>query len=134
MWPPEVERVVAPLRAAAIEARVEELPRGEDALPTPGTNAVAFDCGGSLVVALVPTDREADPQRVAAAFGRGPARSAAAPPFPYSGAARVLLEQRLLTHETVWVEAGSPRYVLGLEPDVLAHVTRAVPADLTRNG
>jgi prolyl-tRNA editing enzyme YbaK/EbsC (Cys-tRNA(Pro) deacylase) len=32
----------------------------------------------------------------------------------------------------VWVEAGSPRHVLGLNPTVLAQVTRAQAADLSR--
>ena len=134
MWPSEVERVVAPLRAAGIEARLEELPADEDALPPNGARAVAFDCAGRVVVALVPPDREADAEKVAAATGWGPTRRVPAPQFPYAEAAHVLVEQRLLTHETVWVEAGSPRHVLGLEPSVLARLTRANPADLTRNG
>jgi prolyl-tRNA editing enzyme YbaK/EbsC (Cys-tRNA(Pro) deacylase) len=134
MWPPEVERVVAPLRAAALEARVEELPLADDALPPSSARAVAFDCAGRVVVALVPPEQEADPDKIAAAGGLRPIGPAAAPPFPYAEAARVLFEQRLLAHETVWVEAGSPRYVLGLEPDLLVQLTRAVPADLTRNG
>ena len=47
---------------------------------------------------------------------------------------RVLIEQRLLTAETVWLEAGSPRHVLGLDPGVLTQLTRAIPADLTQEG
>ena len=42
--------------------------------------------------------------------------------------------QRLLTAETVWLEAGSPRHVLGLDPGVLTQLTRAIPADLTQEG
>jgi prolyl-tRNA editing enzyme YbaK/EbsC (Cys-tRNA(Pro) deacylase) len=134
MWPPEVERVVAPLRAAGIEARIEELPSGESTFPGPGAHAVAYDCDGRMVVALVPAGGEADLEKVGAAAGCRPFERSARPLFPFDGAARVLIEQRLVTAEIVWVEAGSPRHVLGLEPDVLAHLTRAIPADLTQNG
>jgi prolyl-tRNA editing enzyme YbaK/EbsC (Cys-tRNA(Pro) deacylase) len=134
MWPPEVERVVAPLRAAGIEARIEELPEGETEFPGTGAHAVGYDCDGRLVVALVPDGREADLDKIAAAAGCRPFQRSSTPLFPFDGAARVLIEQRLLTAETVWVEAGSSRHALGLEPDVLAHLTRAVPADLTQNG
>jgi prolyl-tRNA editing enzyme YbaK/EbsC (Cys-tRNA(Pro) deacylase) len=134
MWPPEVERVVSPLRAAGIEARIEELPRAERTFPGPAARAVGYDCDGRLVVALVPASREADTEKVAAAAGCRPFERSAKPLFPFDGAARVLIEQRLLTAEIVWVEAGSPRHVLGLEPSVLAQLTRAVPADLTQNG
>jgi prolyl-tRNA editing enzyme YbaK/EbsC (Cys-tRNA(Pro) deacylase) len=56
------------------------------------------------------------------------------PPFPFAGAERVVVEQRLLTAEIVWLEAGSPRHVLGLDPGVLLQVTRAIPADVTQEG
>jgi prolyl-tRNA editing enzyme YbaK/EbsC (Cys-tRNA(Pro) deacylase) len=134
MWPPEVETIAAPLRAAGIEAQLEELALGEDDFPGEAASAVAFECGDGLVVALVPADREVDTRKVEVAAGCANARRVAPPPFPFEGAARVLLEQRLLAHRTVWLEAGSPRYVLGLEPGVLLHLTRAVAADLTQNG
>ena len=132
MWPPEVERIAAPLRAADVEARLEELAPGEDAFPGAAARAIAYDCDGRTVVALVPTDRDADPDKVAAAAGCRPSTRVAAPPFPFVGTATVVLEQRLLAAETVWLEAGSPRHVLGLDPGVLVHLTRAVPADLTQ--
>jgi prolyl-tRNA editing enzyme YbaK/EbsC (Cys-tRNA(Pro) deacylase) len=134
MWPPDVERIAAPLRAAGIEARIEELAPGEDAFPGAAARAVAYDCDGRTVVALVPVDREPDGGKVGAAAGCRPFSRIAPPPFPFAAAARVLVEQRLLTAETVWLEAGSPRHVLGLDPGVLAHLTRAIPADLTQEG
>jgi hypothetical protein len=134
MWPSEVERVVAPLRAAGVEARVEELPQGEDDAPGPAARAFGYDCDGREVVVLVGADAEPDPAKVAAAAGCRDLRRVPAPPFPFSGAARVLVEQRLLTAVTVWIEAGSPRHFLGLNPGVLAQVTRAVPGDLSREG
>jgi prolyl-tRNA editing enzyme YbaK/EbsC (Cys-tRNA(Pro) deacylase) len=133
MWPAEVEAIAAPLRAAGIEARLEELPRGERDFPGAGATAVAFECGGGIVVALVPAGEEADPRKVAGAAGCEPSARREPPALPFSGT-RVLLEQRLLAHRILWLEAGSPRYVLGLEPAILQRITRATAADLTRNG
>jgi prolyl-tRNA editing enzyme YbaK/EbsC (Cys-tRNA(Pro) deacylase) len=134
VWPPEVETIAAPLRAAGIEARLEELLPGESEFPGAAASAVAYRCDGGTVVALVPVDREADPRKLAAAAGCTPLDRVAPPPFPYREAARVVLEQRLLAERTVWLEAGTPRHVLGLDPGVLRHLTRAEAADLTRNG
>jgi prolyl-tRNA editing enzyme YbaK/EbsC (Cys-tRNA(Pro) deacylase) len=135
MWPPEVEQVAAPLRAAGIEARLEELAPGETELPRAAARAVAYECDGRAVVALVPAQEDADTAKVRAAAGcRGAPAVTATPPFPFTAAARVLVEQRLLVAQTVWLEAGSPRHVLGLEPGVLTSLTRAIPADLTQNG
>ncbi len=135
MWPDEVERIAAPLRAAGVEARLEELAPGERAFPGVAARAVAYDCDGRDVVALVEASAEPDPVKVARAAGARLARpSDRTPAFPFEHAARVLLEQLLLTGETVWVEAGSPRHFLGLSPTVLAQVTRAAAADLSREG
>jgi hypothetical protein len=134
MWPPEVERIAAPLRAAGVEARLEELPRGEEAFPGPAARPVAYACDGRIVVVLVPAGREPDARKVAAAAGCSPTSRVDPPPFPFRAAASVLMEQRLLAAETVWLRAGSPRHVLGLEPDVLARITQAAPADVTLSG
>lgn len=134
MWPPEVEQVVAPLRAAGVEARVEELAAGEQSAPGPAARAYGYDCDGRELVVLVDAESEPDPAKVAAAGGCRDTRRTPPPPFPYSQAARVLLEQQLLTAETVWIQAGSPRHVLGLNPSILAQVTRASVADLSQNG
>jgi prolyl-tRNA editing enzyme YbaK/EbsC (Cys-tRNA(Pro) deacylase) len=133
MWPPDVERIARLLQAANVEARLEELAPGEDAFPGAAARAVAYDCDGRVVVALVPADREPDPEKLAAAAGCRAASVVAAPPFPFAPA-RVLVEQQLLTSDTVWIEAGSPRHVLGLDPGVLTHLTRASAADLTQDG
>jgi len=134
MWPPEVERIVAPLRAAGLEARLEELPAGEDEAPGPAARAFAYDCDGREVVVLVEADAEPDPAKVASAAGCADLRRVAVPPFPFGGSTRVLVEQRLLAAITIWIEAGSPRHFLGLNPSVLGQMTRAVPADLSREG
>jgi hypothetical protein len=134
MWPPEVERVAGPLRAAGIEARLEELAPGEDAFPGAAARAVAYECDRRLVVALVPAERDPDRAKVGAAADCRPLSAVKPPPFPFAAAYRVLIEQRLLIAETVWLEAGSPRHVLGLDPGVLTQLTRAIPADLTQEG
>jgi prolyl-tRNA editing enzyme YbaK/EbsC (Cys-tRNA(Pro) deacylase) len=134
VWPPEVERIAAPLRAAGIEARLEELPPGEEALPGTGARTVAYACNGRIVVVLVPVGREPDARKVATVAGCEPVSRVEPPPFPFAAAARVLLEQRLLAVDTLWLRAGSARHVLGLEPSVLVRLTRAVPADLIQNG
>jgi hypothetical protein len=134
MWPPDVERIAAPLRAAGIEARIEELAPGEDAFPGAAAHAAAYDCDGKLVIALVPVETEPDPEKVGAAADCRVYSRVEPPPFPFAGAERVLVEQRLLTVEIVWLEAGSPRHVLGLDPGVLVQLTRAIPADVTQEG
>jgi prolyl-tRNA editing enzyme YbaK/EbsC (Cys-tRNA(Pro) deacylase) len=134
MWPPEVETIAAPLRAAGIEARLEELPPGETDFPGVVASAVAYRCPDGVVVALVPSDREVDTRKVETAARCTPSGEVPAPPFPFETAASVVLEQRLLAERTVWLEAGSERFVLGLDPGVLRHLTRAVAADLTQNG
>jgi hypothetical protein len=134
MWPPEVERIAAPLRAAGIEARIEQLAPGEDAFPGTAARAVAYECNGRTVVALLPVEDDPDSGKIGAAADCRSLSRIAAPPFPFAAAERVLIEQRLLTAETVWLEAGSPRHVIGLDPGVLTHLTRAIPADLTLDG
>ncbi len=117
-----------PLRAAAIEARLEELAPGEDAFPGAAARAVAYECDRRLVVALVPSERDPDSAKVGAAADCRSLSPATPPPFPFAAAHRVLIEQRLL------LEAGSPRHVLGLDPGVLTELTRAIPADLSQEG
>jgi prolyl-tRNA editing enzyme YbaK/EbsC (Cys-tRNA(Pro) deacylase) len=134
MWPPEVERIAAPLRSAGIEARIEELAPGEDVFPGAAARAVAYECDRRIVVALVPIDEDADAAKVGAAAGCRIQGRVAPPSFPFAEAGRVLVEQRLLTTETVWLEAGSPRHVLGLDPGILVQLTRAVAADVTQEG
>ena len=85
-WPTEVERVSGFLRESGAEARVEEFSAGT---PTAAAAAQAvgcklgqivkslvFDCDGRWVVALVPGDRRADLDKIAAAAGAKKARIA----------------------------------------------------------
>jgi hypothetical protein len=78
-WPEPVERVAAVLRAAAVDARVEEF---ADETPTAGAAARAagckraeivkslvFVCDQRPVLALVPGDKRVDAARLSAAAG-----------------------------------------------------------------
>jgi prolyl-tRNA editing enzyme YbaK/EbsC (Cys-tRNA(Pro) deacylase) len=153
-WPEQVERVAAALRAAAVDARLEEFaretPTAEAAARAVGCDlqqivkSLVFVCNGGFVLALVPGDRRADEARVAAAAEASAARIATAKevsaatgfdpgavaPFPVPGVARVLLERTLLDHEVVWVGAGSPRHLAGLAPADLQRIAHAEQVDL----
>jgi prolyl-tRNA editing enzyme YbaK/EbsC (Cys-tRNA(Pro) deacylase) len=153
-WPEPVERVSAYLRAAGAEARVEEFPEG-----TPTARAAAeavgcklhcivkslvFDCDGVPVLAMVPGDRRAEGEKIAAAIGSERARvvtaaqveavtgfePGAVAPFPLPAIERVLIDRSLLVHERVWIGGGSPRHMVGLAPTELVRLARAVPVDI----
>ena len=157
-WPEPVERVSAHLRAAGVEARVEEFtagtPTAEDAARAIGcelgqiVKSLLFDCDGRAVLVLVPGDRRADEAKVAAAAGAASARVAsreqvlaatgfevgAVAPFPLLSVDLVLLDRVLLAKQLVWVGAGSPSHMAGLVPSDLARLARAQGTDLTREG
>jgi prolyl-tRNA editing enzyme YbaK/EbsC (Cys-tRNA(Pro) deacylase) len=138
-----------------VDARVEEFPEGT---PTAGAAAKAvgstraqivkslvFVCDGRPTLALVPGDRRADENKVAAAAGARYARVArpdevqaatgfepgGVAPFPAPAISQVLMSEELLAHDRVWVGAGSERHMAGLSPLDLARLTRARAADLT---
>jgi len=124
MWPEQVERIASFLRESEAHARLEELPDGVDRPPGPAARAEAFDCNGRTVVALFPDDREVDRGRLARRAGCSELRPAAPRTFPFQGSL-VVLERSLVSVRTVWLEAGSPRHVLGLSPRQLLRLTRA---------
>lgn len=153
-WPEPVERVAAYVRAAAADARIEEFGEGT---PTAEAAALAVGCGAAeivkslvfvcderLVLALVPGDRRASAEKVAAAAQAARARIAghddvrsgtgyepgAVAPFPLRAIERVVAERTLLDHEVVWAGAGSPRHMLAIAPSDLIRLARATPADL----
>ena len=154
-WPEPVARVAEVLQRAGIDARVEEFPEGT---PTAGAAARAvgssraqivkslvFICDGRPTLALVPGDRRADENKVAAAAGARSARVARSDevvaatgfepggvaPFPAPGIAQVLMAGELLAHDRVWIGAGSERHMAGLSPVDLAQLTRARTAELS---
>ena len=131
MWPEAVERIAAFLRASGVEGRLEELLAGTGRPAGQNLRAEAFDGDGGIVVALVPDDRVVDTRKLALAAGSPELRPAPATDFPFEGA-RVFMEQSVVSSDAVWLEAGSPRHVLGLSPAQVARVTRADTADLVR--
>jgi prolyl-tRNA editing enzyme YbaK/EbsC (Cys-tRNA(Pro) deacylase) len=129
VWPEPVERIAAFLRASGAQAQLEELPAGVDTPPGPTLRAAGFECDGHSLVALVPADRAIDRDKLAAVAGCAAMHPAPLPDFPFQPA-RVFLDHSALSTSTVWLEAGSPRHVLGLPPSQLARLTRAETGDL----
>lgn len=156
-WPEPVERVAAFLRKAGAEARLEEFDSG-----TPTAQAASEAAGCSLdqivksilvicddrpVVALVPGDRRADIGKIARAAGPEAGRIARAeevePATGFTPGAvtplalprtveRVLVEHTLLTHELVWIGAGSTSHLVSIRPAELLRLTRAEPMDVVQ--
>jgi Cys-tRNA(Pro) deacylase len=156
-WPEPVERVAAYLREAGVDARLEEFEAGaataEDAARAAGctleqiVKSLVFVCDGRAVLALVPGDRRADLEKIARAAGAVEARIAraaeveeatgftpgAVSPFPLGGVDRVLIDQTLLSHDVVWVGAGSPRHMAAVGPGDLVRLARAQPMDAVQD-
>jgi prolyl-tRNA editing enzyme YbaK/EbsC (Cys-tRNA(Pro) deacylase) len=156
-WPEPVERVAAYLRSAGAEARLEELEAGTataaDAARAVGcpigqiVKSIVVLCDGRPVLVLVPGDRRADLTKIANAAGAVEARVArgseveqatgfapgAVAPFPLPNVDRVLVDQSLLAHETVWVGAGSETHVAAINPSVLVRLARAQPMDAVQD-
>jgi Cys-tRNA(Pro) deacylase len=156
-WPDPVERVAAYLREAGAEARLEELESGtataEEAAKAAGctlaqiVKAIVLVCDGRPVVALVPGDRRADLDKIARAVGAEKAKIArpteveeatgfapgAVAPFPLPNVDRVLIDQSLLSHDVVWVGAGSETHLAALHPGVLVRLARAQPVDAVQD-
>lgn len=152
-WPATVERVASALREARVEARVEEFPEGtptaEDAASAVGCNlsqivkSLVFSCDGRWIVAMVPGDRRADRAKLAASAGCERVKVAggedvlratgfeagAVAPFPLPLVDTVLIERTLLTHDVVWVGAGSRRHMAALAPTDLVRLARARAVD-----
>ncbi len=154
MWPEPVERVARELRAAAIDATIEEFgertPTAEAAARAIGCHldeivkSIVFVCDGQAVLALVPGDRRADEARVGEGAEAAEIRVAtpaevlaatgfevgAVAPFPLRAIDEVLLEQTILQHGRVWVGAGSPAHMAGIAPSELQRLSGARTADL----
>ena len=153
-WPEPVERVSAVLRAAAIDARIEEFgegtPTAKDAARAVGcelgqiVKSLLFDCEGRKVLVLVPGDRRADSGKIAREAGTNFARIAgseevreatgfdpgAVAPFPLEHVDAVFVERTLLSQPVLWVGAGSERHMAAVSPTELLRLTRARPMDV----
>lgn len=156
-WPEPVERVAVYLRQAGAEARLEELESGtataEEAAKAAGcilqqiVKTLVLICDGRPVVVLVPGDRRVDLDKIARTVGATKARIAraaeveaatgfapgAVAPFPLPDVDRVLIDQSLLTHDLVWVGAGSQTHLAALHPAVLVQLARAQSVDAVQD-
>ncbi|HZQ04638.1 MAG TPA: YbaK/EbsC family protein [Gaiellaceae bacterium] len=154
VWPEPVQRVAAYLRAAAVEATVQEFPDGTPTAaaaaeavgcePARIVKSLVFVCDGAFVLALVPGDRRSDEAKVAAAVGAQSARIAradevlaatgfepgAVAPFPLRTVTPTLIDRLILQHSKVWIGAGSDSHLAELAPSELQRLTGARTADL----
>jgi hypothetical protein len=132
VWPEAVEGIAAFLRSAGVEGRLEELLPGAGPPAGQMLRVDGFDADdGAAVVALVPADRTVDRRKLAAATNSSEVRPAPAAGFPFEGA-RVFIDQSALSSESVWLEAGSPRHLLGLSTTQLTRLTNAETAELLK--
>ncbi|HEY7795299.1 MAG TPA: YbaK/EbsC family protein [Gaiellaceae bacterium] len=156
-WPEPVERVAAYLRQEGVDARLEELHEGtataEDAARAAGcalgqiVKSIVLYCDDTPVLAMVPGDRRVDLDKVAHAAGAEKARIAQAPeveqvtgfapgavaPFPLPGIEKVLIDQNLLSHDVVWIGAGSTRHIAAIHPAALTRLARAQTMDAVQD-
>jgi Cys-tRNA(Pro) deacylase len=156
-WPEPVERVSAVLRAAAVDARIEQFAdarTARDAAQAIGceldqiVKSIVLVCDGAYVLALVPGDRRADEDAVRAAVGAEKVRVAKAAevlhatgfepggvaPFPQRVVAQTLIDRSFLAHEEVWIGAGTSAHMASLRPQELLRLTGAKAVDLGAHG
>jgi Cys-tRNA(Pro) deacylase len=157
-WPEPVERVSNVLRAAAIDARIEQFdegtPTARDAAKAVAcelsqiVKTLVFVCDDTFVLALVPGDRRADEQAVAQASGASSVRVAKADevvratgfepggvaPFPQREVAQTLIDSSFFVHAVVWIGAGTPHHMASLPPLELARLAGARTVDLAASG
>jgi prolyl-tRNA editing enzyme YbaK/EbsC (Cys-tRNA(Pro) deacylase) len=157
-WPEPVERVSSALRAAAVDARIEEFPEGtpsaREAAAAVGcelaqiVKSIVFVCDGAFVLALVPGDARADERMVAEAVSARRVRIANAEevveatgfdpggvtPIPPRAVSQVLMDRTLLSHRTVWIGAGTTSHMASLAPAELERISAARAVDLITRG
>lgn len=157
-WPAPVERVAEVLRGAAIDSRIEEFGEGA-ATAREAARAIGCDlsqivkslvlvCDGAYVLALVPGDRRASEEAVAAAVGTSEVRIArpdevvhatgfepgAVAPFPRRAVTQTLMDTSFFAHDIVWIGAGSSSHMASLRPVELCRLADARTFDLTGHG
>ena len=157
-WPDPVERVSAVLRAAAVEARIEEFsdgtPTARDAARAVGCDlaqivkSVVFVCDGAFVLVLVPGDRRADEAAVGAEVSAQLVRVAraeevvhatgfepgAVAPFPRRAVTQTLMDRSFFAHAVVWIGAGSKRHIASIAPAELLRLSGSRAVDIVCHG
>ena len=153
-WPEPVERVSAFLRAAAVDARIEEFsegtPTAREAARAVGCDlgqivkSLVLVCDGAYVLALVPGDRRADEEAIRALVGAQEIRIArpeevlhatgfepgAVAPFPRRAVTRTLMDGSFFGYDEVWVGAGSDSHMAAVRPAELLRLSNATSAEL----
>jgi len=108
--------------------------------------SMIFSAGEGLVLALTSGAHQVDPARLATAIGVESCGRANADqvravtgfaiggvaPFGHVSAITSVIDPHLLSFETVWAAAGTPRHVFAIAPDVLQRVSGASTADFAR--
>jgi Cys-tRNA(Pro) deacylase len=146
------------LRAAAVDARIEEFPEGtptaREAAAAVGSElgqivkSLVLVCDGAYVLALVPGDRRADLEAIGAALGARDVRVAKADevvhatgfdpggvaPFPQRAVTRALIDRELLQYDLVWIGAGTARHMASLPPADLQRLAGAAAGDISARG
>ncbi len=157
-WPDPVERVSEVLRAAAVEARIEQFvdgtPTARDAAKAVGcelaqiVKTLVFVCDGAFVLALVPGDQRADEAAVGAAASAELVRVARADevvhatgfepggvaPFPQRAVTRALMDRSFFAYDAVWIGAGTASHMASIAPDELLRLAGARAVDLVSRG
>jgi len=148
-----VKRVADALRAAGIDARIEELSAStrtaEEAAAAVGTTvprivkSLVFLADDRPIVALVSGSNRLDTDRVGQILGCSIGRADAAtvraatgfaiggvPPLAHATALDVLIDRDLLQYDEVWAAAGTPHAVFPIAPDRLVTATGGRVVDL----
>ena len=157
-WPEPVERVSEALRAAAVDARIEEFgegtPTARDAAKAVGAElaqivkSIVMVADGAYVLALVPGDRRGDERAIATILGAEQIRIAKADevvhatgfepggvaPFPQRAIAQTLMDRSFFRFEVVWIGAGTHAHMAEIAPGELQRLTRARTVDLAGDG
>src|ERR1700736_3537703 len=150
---PAPQRVQAALRAAGVDARIEEFPAStrtaREAAATVGTSvgqivkSLVFVSGNSPVLALVSGVNQLDTQRLAALTGAAIGKADAdavrratgyaiggVPPIGFPAPIPTFIDRDLLQYDVVWAAAGTPRHVFPIAPQDLVRITSGRVADL----
>lgn len=145
-------RVVAAAGAEGLRIEVHEHPDGTrtaaEAAAAVGcevgriVKSLVFTVGGEPVIALVAGDARLDESLLARAGGGEVGRADAdlvrsatgypiggVPPFGHPTPLTTFVDEALLTHDTVWAAAGTPRHVFEVSPADLVRLSggRVVP-------
>jgi prolyl-tRNA editing enzyme YbaK/EbsC (Cys-tRNA(Pro) deacylase) len=148
------ERVQAALRAAGVNAPIQEFPAStrtaQDAAATVGTSvgqivkSLVFLAGDSPVLALVSGVNQLDTNRLRALAGAAIGKADAnrvrqatgyaiggVPPTGFPAPIPTFIDRDLLQYDVVWAAAGTPRHVFAIAPAELVRITAGLVADLS---